>query len=434
MQIEYYNSILSKAKQEEKTEAIQLYLQQLWQMDNLMVLIGAGFSKAMNGPLISDLSRETLPEIILQGISQQVKGENNAILWKNLWEIEEGLSEKINNAPKEVNPEELPDLLDHCSRLNIEAKIGELQSILTAFRALGIDEELYRNSLSTIKTRIFERISGITRFLGDEDFTDFRNKLQPYRSFLKRLITYRRPQQPRIKIFSSNYDTVVETACDIEGIHCVTGFEGQILRCLNPNAFDVDLTFRTSGQVSVYYANVVHLYKLHGSIDWRIISVDGIDEVIQGKATGGEVLIYPCYTKFAETLESPYYEMFRRFGDATSQPQSVLLSIGYGFNDEHINQMVMRAYKNPSCQLILIEPRATQEADNLNNFVKNMLRMAMPEPENPISDPRVTIIGGRDATFPQVLNVLFPPLEIESPSDQIKKLVQRLIQLGQEQR
>ena len=36
----------------------------------------------------------------------------------------------------------------------------------------------------------------------------------------------------------------------------------------------------------------------------------------------------------------------------------------------------------------------------------------------------------RNTGFPDILQILFPPIEIESPADRIKKLVQRLIEFG----
>jgi len=428
LKIEFYNSILAKADKEDKRDAIALYFQQLWQIDNLIVLIGAGFSKSVKGPLMADLSRKALPPVVLLGILKEAKSEDALKSWVSLWGLPNIITQAIIKEGERSSVEDFPQLAEHCSKLNIETKIGELQAILVAFKALGRDAGLYESGLTEIKKSIVSQISSISHSFGDEEFTEFRQRLQPYRSFFRRLLTYRRPQQPRIKVFTCNYDTLIEAACDLEGIHCVTGFDGKALRTLNPSIFDVDLTFRGTGQASVYYANVIHLYKLHGSIDWRILNVDGIDEIVQGEATGSEVLIYPCSTKFAETLEAPYHEMFRRLGESTSQPQSVLLSVGYGFNDDHINQMIMRAYKNPSCQLLLCEPRA---AETSSEFLRRMIKMATPEGENTISDPRVTVIAGSDAKFPNILNVLFQPLEIESPSEQIKKLLQKLVQIGQ---
>ncbi|MCK4463426.1 MAG: SIR2 family protein [Candidatus Omnitrophica bacterium] len=425
--IVFYNSILSKAKDEEKKEAIQLYFQQLWQMDNLVVLLGAGFSKHLNGPLMGDLSKSILPGVILEGY-KVLKKENTTKeelkKWVTLW----GISENIIDSTDKKDTDKLKE---HCYALNIEEKIGSLQSIVNAYEVLGGNADAYKKALDTIKEKIVSKISRVTPHISDKEFNPFCEKLIPYRIFLKRLIKYRRPQQPRIKIFSSNYDKIIESACDMEGINCITGFDGKNIRTMNATNFDLELSFRPTGQSSVYYPNLIHLYKLHGSIDWKKVRIEGMDEVIQDDNPGQEVIIYPCYTKFAETLEMPYYEMFRRLGSAVSQPQTVLLSLGYGFQDDHINQMILKAYKNPSCQLILCEPKAFDSSKKIGNFFDSLMEIASRSNSgDDRDDPRVTILGGDSANFPNILQILFPPIEIESPADRIKNLVKRLIEFG----
>ncbi|MBN1618660.1 SIR2 family protein [Candidatus Dojkabacteria bacterium] len=426
--INLFNPILSKAKAESKNEAIQSYLQQLWQMDNLILLIGSGFTRHINGPLMSDLSRIVLPPIILNCFNKY-KADQMQDKWFILWDIDEKLSSVING--EENNLAKISALESHCDKINIEDKINKLQTIINALETFNEERQIYIEALEEIKKSIINEISKITPTLDDSNFDEFIRNLEPYRIFIKRMIKYRRPQQPRIKIFSTNYDKVLETACDLDGIICVNGFDGKNIRVLNPTVFDLELSLKATGQSSIYYSNLLHLYKLHGSIDWKKVQIDGIDEIIQDINVGEDVVIYPCHTKFADTLEMPYCEMFRRFSDAVSQPQSTILSIGYGFNDDHVNQMLISAYKNPSCQFIICEPNAQKEKPTSSEFFNSLLRMALTEYESVTSDPRITILGGEASKFPEILDILFPPIEIESPSDQIKKLVKQIIKFGE---
>lgn len=423
----FFNALLSKANEEAKKEAIQLYFQHLWQMDNLVIILGAGFSKALGGPLMSDLSKEILPKVIIEGWKNTET--QNISEWINLWEIEEDLKVNIQRCLENGN-DEIVHLKDHCKTLNIEEKISQLQTILLTYKIWEKSSSVFENALLEIKKGIVERIDNFIPSISNSDFSTFLKDLEPYRGFLKRLIKYRRPQQPRVKFFTTNYDLIVELACDLEGINCITGFDGKTIKILNPTNFDLEITFKTSGQSNVYYSNVIHLYKLHGSIDWMKMEILGIDEIVQNDNKNyDKVVIYPCYTKFAETLEMPYYEMFRRLGDAVSQPQTTVLTIGYGFNDEHVNQMILRAYKNPSCQLLICEPSVKKDTDEeKSTFLKSLKKMCLSEKEEIKSDPRVTILAGDSAKFPNILNILFPPLELENPTEQVKRLVQQLIE------
>jgi len=434
--LKIFNSVLSKEK-DNKQEAIQFYFQQLWQMDNLIILTGSGFSQYLDGPLMSDLSKDVLPSLIYRHLTNKpIETLNKKFVssWRSLWEINDKLWNDIEINLSKNSTESPQSLSEHSASLNIEEKISALQAIVSAFKTIDFPHDEFSTILNQIKKGIVSRISQICPPINKDEFKDFSEKLRPYRNFIKRLIKHRRPQQPRVKIFSLNYDTVIEAACDLEGISCITGFEGKSVRLLNPTAFDLDLNFRSTGQASIYYPDVIHLYKLHGSIDWVRNEFDGVPEIVQDHSEGlNNIVIYPCYTKFAEALELPYYEMFRRLGECLSRPQTVVLSIGYGFNDDHINQMLLRAFKNPSCQFVLCEPKITEatQADN-NPLLKSFLKFAETSSDSTVTDPRVTILGDKSAEFPEILDVIFHPVELESPTDQIKNLIKQILEIGQE--
>ena len=53
------------------------------------------------------------------------------------------------------------------------------------------------------------------------------------------------------------------------------------------------------------------------------------------------------------TLDLPYSELFRQFSRSITQPQSVLICLGYSFYDEHINDIIKQALSIPSFTLIV---------------------------------------------------------------------------------
>jgi hypothetical protein len=106
---------------------------------------------------------------------------------------------------------------------------------------------------------------------------------------------------------------------------------------------------------------VLHLYKLHGSTNWRR-RTSGADDVVISHITAedheyGDVMIYPSPLKATEMNGYPYAEMFRHFSAHIHQPQSVLLTIGYKFQDSHINRLIYQALSIPSFVLIVVTPR-----------------------------------------------------------------------------
>jgi hypothetical protein len=82
-EVEYYNPILGTAG----PEARQSFFEELWRLDNVVVLLGAGFSKAIGGPLMADLSRKILPDVIMSGYTPN-PGKDRMERWERVWEID----------------------------------------------------------------------------------------------------------------------------------------------------------------------------------------------------------------------------------------------------------------------------------------------------------------------------------------------------------
>ena len=430
----FHNNTLSKAKIDSKVETITYYFQQLCQLDNVIMVVGSGFSKHLGGPLMSNLSEKCLAPAIV-AVYKKVKNlTRKRKSWNDIWGIDHSLEQEILKQINKKNPD-FSKLQEFTSNINIETKINELKTIKDAYRLLNSpDKRLVDTVLGIIKEGIIKQIKAVMPCETEPTYAQVNTKLLVYRNFLKKLINYRRPQQPRIKIFTTNYDKVIETACDLEGIQCVTGFDGQSIRIFNPTNFDLNISYKATGQSSVYYSKVVHLYKLHGSIHWQKKKIDDFDEIIQSDdGIAGNIVIYPCATKYSETLEMPYGEMFRRFGDSVATPQTAIFTIGYGFNDEHVNQMLIRSLKNPSCQLICIEPKAVEDYENadINSFLKKLIQLSKPiEGTNEPSESRICVIGGTGASFPDISEIIAPETKLEDPNEEVKKLISKLIALG----
>ena len=110
---------------------------------------------------------------------------------------------------------------------------------------------------------------------------------------------------------------------------------------------------------------VVRFTKLHGSLDWRYekkrmyrISLPfGADVTHPGVPAAGKAksaIIYPNATKDSETTAYPYADLFRDFSAAICQPNSVLVTYGYGYGDDHINRIIADMLTIPSTHLVVI--------------------------------------------------------------------------------
>ena len=218
-----------------------------------------------------------------------------------------------------------------------------------------------------------------------------RSKYIFHEKFIKALL-----QRPlnlrRANIFTANYDLAFEYAFDKLGVHYIDGFAGFHKRFFKPETFEYDIFYpgsTTSGKVQ-RIEKVVRYFKLHGSLSWvnsesrDANNLYGIEEkqlqLIDKLDKKGEIIIYPSAVKKSYTLDLPYSELFRQFASTITQSQSVLITIGYSFSDDHFNDIIYQALSNPTFTLIIIDFSGTK-----SESIRNMKEL---------NDPRIIILEG----------------------------------------
>lgn len=208
-----------------------------------------------------------------------------------------------------------------------------------------------------------------------------------YKLFYRKLLT-RNSTLPRLNIFTTNYDLYSERAMDLLGIHYVNGFTGGISKFFNPAIFNYALAEKMDLSQSKWSVidNFFYLYKIHGSVNWieaggenKLFKVKEIQEPsflqLENEST---IMIHPTPLKYNASLGSPYSDLFREFQKKLMQNNNVLVTIGYSFNDEHINNLIFQAFTIPSFRLIVIgEPTETNAIGKLKE----------------LNDSRIWIIG-----------------------------------------
>lgn len=196
----------------------------------------------------------------------------------------------------------------------------------------------------------------------------------------------------RANIFTANYDLAFEYAFDKLGVHYIDGFAGFHKRFFKPETFDYDIFYpgsTTSGKIQ-RIEKVVRYFKLHGSLSWvnsesrDSNNLYGIEEkpleLIESLQKKGEILIYPSAVKKSYTLDFPYSELFRQFASTITQSQSVLITIGYAFGDDHFNDIIFQALSNPTFTLIIVDFVGTKSP-----YIKRIQEL---------NDPRIIILEG----------------------------------------
>lgn len=88
--------------------------------------------------------------------------------------------------------------------------------------------------------------------------------------------------------------------------------------------------------------NVQPIYKLHGSVNWK---EGGTDMLVLGGNKAGVIA--------GTRLLNWYADEYRRY---LNMPDARLMVIGYGFRDDHINQIVLDTWRRTGLRMFIVGP------------------------------------------------------------------------------
>lgn len=291
------------------------------------------------------------------------------------------------------------------------------------------EKSLYDSLIKKIEKHIFNSIN--ISFESEDE----QKVLAYYKTFYQKL-ALRNKDNSRIRVFTTNNDLFNETALDALNIHYINGFSGGLHRYFNPAIFNYTWSKRMDTSIDKYepVENMVYVYKIHGSVNWRETKDAGnnyfeIEEVVPSETEAdGSVLIYPTPTKQDKSLGSPYVDLFREFQNKLLEPHSVLFVIGYSFSDRHVNDIIYRALATNSTINVVIFGTKPNEAERKN------------KPIFFIDDNRIFTISGTEYKdeekkekigtinhFDYIVNNLIPNLDaFRKDDDLLNKFVQSL--------
>ena len=271
---------------------------------------------------------------------------------------------------------------------NIEDQIRAANALAQGLKILGDDRQTeVTSALAALFKKFLNGISKTERHLksavekcaasepADADTVvegkaeeEAAEKLNPLVMLVSFLLSFssRTATRERLHMFTTNYDRLIEYGADLAGLHLLDRFVGCLEPIFRSSRLDIDMHYNPPGIRGEprYLEGVVRLTKLHGSLDWvyrnGFVRKVGLPFGPQDNhpaindQPSDSVMIYPNSAKDRETSEYPYVELFRDYAAAVCRPNSVLVTYGYGFGDEHINRTIADMLTIPSTHLVII--------------------------------------------------------------------------------
>lgn len=272
-------------------------------------LFGAGASFQAGYPLMTTLTRQ-----VVAGLTTSEMGDFDAVL--------KAAGRTYDSAAASPNIEEIADL--------------------AIAHSLNTGDPRYSNLELRLRELIVQTLLSVTS-------PDFQHHVSFFQGLKRR--TFGLPST--VWIFTTNYDVLLETAAAMAGVRLENGFSGTTTSFLDIGRFGQVYGSSDGQRFSRHAGLVVKLVKLHGSLSWY---VDGGQVLEQHPAslapTLTRAMVLPRRRKVMDTLSPPYDQLFAQASRTIGNECKYLISCGFSYGDEHINQnILLPALRASKCRL-----------------------------------------------------------------------------------
>ena len=231
--------------------------------------------------------------------------------------------------------------------------------LMSFFKGEDISDEKANNSLSDkvkdVSKKVLEDISKAS----EEEI--IKAVLKRYSEFIKvilQLLYHANSRQvtKNINIFTTNYDLFIEKSLDelmkYESFVFNDGSNGYFNRILDSANYNKSVAYRGLNDNYLNELPTLSLIKPHGSMNWERDQEGNI--LIRQSVVENPVVVKPTGIEGQETfLTNHFHDMLRVFQLELDKPQSILIVIGFSFQDRHIAKMLNRSLKNPELNVFI---------------------------------------------------------------------------------
>jgi len=203
--------------------------------------------------------------------------------------------------------------------------------------------------ISMAERKVFERVLAGTTVL-------------PFTTFVKHLFKAGR----KFHLITPNYDRLIELAVEAAQIGVDSRFFGYLhARVDAKRSADAHRESYVSGKNAAFRpCSCLAVYKPHGSLDW--FEVDG--KIVRCPVGVGKapIIITPGTSKYRESFRWAFDDQ-RTAGNRAASNATRLLFVGYGFNDDHLEQYLCPGLRLTKPTLIVTKDLS----DNARKVIRN---------------------------------------------------------------
>ena len=318
---------------------------------NIIVLIGAGASVLCKDNNMDPRFGKTVA-MLAQFVNEELKKDVNCFTLQAMADL----------CKYSILVEVLGD--DGKQKLNPQFNLEDFLSDLLSFEKFVSDND--REKYEMTKEKIFSVIISNTSY-------EYDNSCLKHSAFIN-TVSHLVKTPSKLNIVTTNYDTLIEDAAESIKYTVIDGFSFSHRPYFDSDMFEWNM-IKDVDNVKTneleYKKNIINLLKLHGSLTWER---DKFGIMRKEKAeVNNPIMIFPSSNKYMQSYQDPYFELFTKFQELLKRPNTLLITSGFSFADNHISQMIIKAVQhNKGLSMLVTDYNITQGNTNWNNLIDLM--------------------------------------------------------------
>ena len=318
---------------------------------NIIVLIGAGASVLCKDNNMDPRFGKTVA-MLAQFVNEELKKDVNCFTLQAMADL----------CKYSILVEVLGD--DGKQKLNPQFNLEDFLSDLLSFEKYVSDNDKEKYEMT--KEKIFSVIICNTSY-------EYDNSCLKHSAFIN-TVSHLVKTPSKLNIVTTNYDTLIEDAAESIKYTVIDGFSFSHRPYFDSDMFEWNM-IKDVDNVKTneleYKKNIINLLKLHGSLTWER---DKFGIMRKEKAeVNNPIMVFPSSNKYMQSYQDPYFELFTKFQELLKRPNTLLITSGFSFADNHISQMIIKAVQhNKGLSMLVTDYNITQGNTNWNNLIDLM--------------------------------------------------------------